>query len=383
MAEEKILDRITKLLALAEHPNTPAPEAETALLQANKLIAKHALDEAIIRSRMSESERKALVGKKIVVAEGYSRFAPALRSILLELARTFRCSAAVVGQYVHAFGTEEDVRWLEHLYTTIHFQFLNRINPKWDESKSYDENVYNFKVAGYKWADINKQSMKHGGPDARVWKEDYASEYGISWREHRNYDAERSVAEFPTEKIKGTMIAAYKRHAKLVGDTEPVQTQNKSAFQAAFTEGYKIQMMRRLRRMQDDAQREYDTIPGAAVALTDVMEEAKRMMWAEYPELSPEELQKRRDARIEQERRDREERERMLAAMTPKQRNDFLAKEEREQARAARASQRYWDKEYDKLSRSGGALVGSSAANDVDLSRKAGSVPNQDRAAIG
>src|SRR5690349_5135639 len=99
-ADEKILDRVAKLLALAEHENTPAPEAEIALLQANRLIAKHAIDEAILRQSQTVGQRRALVEKKIVIGGG--TFNGTLRTILQYAADANRVSVAfLVGGSAH------------------------------------------------------------------------------------------------------------------------------------------------------------------------------------------------------------------------------------------------------------------------------------------
>ncbi len=48
-------DRIASLLALARHPNTPQPEAETALAMASKLMQKHGLTDSDISSARDSS----------------------------------------------------------------------------------------------------------------------------------------------------------------------------------------------------------------------------------------------------------------------------------------------------------------------------------------
>ena len=80
MADQKILDRVAALLAIAEHPNTGEHEADTALRQANKLIAKHAIEEAMLRQAQTVGERRALVRREVVIGAG--EFSPYLRTIL-------------------------------------------------------------------------------------------------------------------------------------------------------------------------------------------------------------------------------------------------------------------------------------------------------------
>jgi hypothetical protein len=48
MSNTDVLARIRKLLAVAEHPNTPPEEADTAARAAERLIAKYAIDEALL-----------------------------------------------------------------------------------------------------------------------------------------------------------------------------------------------------------------------------------------------------------------------------------------------------------------------------------------------
>jgi hypothetical protein len=47
---EDVLARVRKLLAVAEHPNTPPEEADNAARAAERMIAKHAIDEALLEA---------------------------------------------------------------------------------------------------------------------------------------------------------------------------------------------------------------------------------------------------------------------------------------------------------------------------------------------
>ncbi|HEX3900573.1 MAG TPA: DUF2786 domain-containing protein [Mycobacteriales bacterium] len=49
--DDAVLARIRKLLAMAEHPGTPPAEAEAAATAAERLIVKHAIDEALLAAR--------------------------------------------------------------------------------------------------------------------------------------------------------------------------------------------------------------------------------------------------------------------------------------------------------------------------------------------
>ena len=382
--DEKILDRVAKLLAIAEHPNTPGPEADVALMQANKLIAKHAIEEALLRQHQTVGERRALVNKQIVVGAG-SGFSSTLRTVLHYAADANRVSVAFLstGSAV-LFGADEDVAWVEMLFNMIKLQFLLKIDPKWDDSKSYDENVYNLKVAGTSWKDINAESVKHGSRDARKWTQtagylNRETEEPYYKREYRNVQVtnrnEESGAVFgtweaPEEKLSGILIAAYKRWAANVGDDSPVTTQNPRAYKRSYADAFSSRMAMRFLDMKKANEAEMDTIPGAAVAIRDLKAEANQAMWDMFPDLSPEAAEIRRRAMYEQQQREDAEYQAKLDTMTPKQREAFLEKEERQRRRQNEA---YW-RSLEKGPRAdmGARRRGESAANSVDLSRKAG-----------
>jgi len=387
-ASEKIMDRVAALLRIAEHPNTPGPEAEVALKQANSLITKHAIDEAILRQSQSITERRAISHLTIVLGGG--EFRPYLRTIFEVAAETFRVSVA--SKYVrvdgtpdsefHMYGANEDVMWLDMLYNMIKLQFLTKLDPKWDNSLSYDNNVYNHKVAGFKWVEIDKIAMNNGHPRRestkvidRLDRYEGAREYWerrLQWRNNAFIDEERGeVREY--NGFFHALKASYIRHAKLIGDETRVKTQSHEAYRLSFAESFRTTMTERLWAMQRENEAQMDTIPGAALALRDVKEDADRAMWADFPNMDPEEIARRHQAWLDQVEAEKRQREEMLAAMTTQERQKFLENEEAE-ARKEAKKQRAWERKntryytYDQTA----LAQGRSAANSVDLSRKAG-----------
>lgn len=370
MAEEKVLELVRNLLARAEHPNTPAPEAELCQKQADKLMFKHAIEEAFLRASQSEKERKTPVRKDIrLVSEGTMEFWPQMRTVLGEVAFANRCRAVVghsAGGTITLVGFNEDVAWTEMLFTSIYFSFVRQINPKWDSEIGYAANVYNFKVAGYKWADINDVSMRNGGPDARVYEERY------SYRDGRYVD-------MPTKKIKGTMIGAYKRHAKAIGDYNIVSTQSHDAYRRQFTDAFVNHIARRLREMSREHEKDMDSMPGAALALVDIRKTVDDHFFDMFPQFRPaseEELAAAEEARKLQRERERQVREDMLNAMTEKQRYAFLEKEQEAERRQAQKDRRYWEKNSVRYDSSANER-GRSAAASVDLNKPGAPVNRQ------
>lgn len=64
-------DRIVALLALAQHPNTPRHEAETALAMASKLMQKHGIDESELRQPDADTGNDDVVVQRIPVRGKY------------------------------------------------------------------------------------------------------------------------------------------------------------------------------------------------------------------------------------------------------------------------------------------------------------------------
>lgn len=388
--EDAILDRVQKLLAIADHPTTGEHEREVALAQANSLISKHAIDEALLRASQTMEQRRAPEKRSLKVASGTGMGAAlsTLRSILHDMGQTYRVSVAISGLYdVDLYGAAEDVAWVEVLFTSTYFQLASKINPSWDSSKSYDENVYNFKVAGFKWTRINDIAIEHGGPDARMtekmsglveqdsetgeWKVKYGQSRDIrnvqfdhTDDDNRHWGTWERLIETGRRtfvyKISGSMITAYRRHAAKIGDTNPVATQSHEVYRLSFIQGFQATMSNRLWAYRREMEAQMDTIPGAALAIADMTEEARQMMYGDHPELDPEEQRRQR----EQAKQDYADK---LAAMTDEERTRYLEAEEREARRRNKPRKvKYYDLD-DSAARRGGK-----AAEAVNMNRSAG-----------
>lgn len=385
-ASEKIMDRVAALLRIAEHPNTPGPEAETALRQANSLITKHAIDEALLRQSQTISERRAISHATIVLGGG--EFRPYLRTIFEVAAETLRVSVGV--KYTtasgirepefHMYGAQEDVAWLDMLFNMIKLQFLTKLDPKWNESLGYDANVYNFKVAGFKWRQIDEIARIHGH-ESRESTDLVATiadeEQRLFWQRRLHWNNGYFITGDQVRKPNGffhKMKAAYVRHAKAIGDDTRVKTQSHESYRLSFAEAFRARMTERFWDMQREAEATADTIPGAALALRDMRKDANEALWAAFPNMHPDEIKRREEAARAQAEAQRKAREDMLAAMTTEERQAFLEAEEAAERRAAKA-QRAWERKNTRYYRydSAAQLRGMSAADAVDLSRKAGS----------
>lgn len=377
-----VMEQIRHLLARAEHPNTPPEEADTALRRANTLMARHAIDEALLRIKMTDSEKRKPVVEKWHWAESYTEFGPYLRTMLAKIAEANNCRA-VIGTSapfnVTMVGMKDDVDWCQMLYTNCFLTFITKLEPKWDTSLPEAQNIYNFKVAGKVWWEI--------------WVVMVTTQYGIDYNDiHWEYSqrsgripaipywgSETMYRDMgapcePHSKGYQYLFRAYKREAKRRGDANVVETQRHDAYRRSFAEGFAGEIEHRLWQMSEEAKGMQRETTGAELALRDSWEDVEAAFYEEFPNLHPDAIKKRQlevqadtDARR---RREREHREAMLAAMTERQRADFLEKEERKRRRDMKSNARYWE-DYDRKNATdhSGARLGRDAAKGVSLTR--------------
>lgn len=384
-----VLETVRRLMARAEHADTPPAEAEIALAQAQRLMTRHAIDEAVLRATQSESEKRKPVIEKWNWASAYTEFGPTLRTMLSVIADTNRCKVVIsisAPYEVTVVGMKEDVDWVQILYTNCYLTFISKVQPRWDKDKSIDENVYNFKVAGYKWGDIWIEMAK--AMDAEYdteWKRGSLVPI-LSWYRDDDYYTRQGLPCNPPPKDGGWLIRAYKRHAKVVGDDNPVETQRHGAYRRSFAEGFSSKIQRRLAEMKRASQEEVAS-SGQELVLADSWEDVLKAFYEEFPDMHPDAIRQRSLVEMEKSRamlrKQQELREAMLAGMTPKQRADFLEKEERRAAREYRSSEKYWE-EQDRKNRvdHSGAYAGARAAESVRLTRGGTPVNTESRKGI-
>ena len=95
-------DRIRALLALAQHPGTPLPEAEAALAAASRLMHRHGIAEHDLEDA---SENEGIVVERVACT---GRYVPRRLSILWSIARAHSCTGY---RDTEADGTQVLVLW--------------------------------------------------------------------------------------------------------------------------------------------------------------------------------------------------------------------------------------------------------------------------------
>ena len=148
---DSMLRKVQGLLAKADHPNTPVPEAESARNMAEALMMKYRIDET------SAANRGELPGFKpewrtFVVCNHGSEFVNIYRSMASSIVA--HVGARAVTRYIdgnvvcEAVGYASDLRMAEVLYTSAQLAFQTKLEPKYDPSLSEQENAYHMRSAG-------------------------------------------------------------------------------------------------------------------------------------------------------------------------------------------------------------------------------------------
>ena len=347
------LERVRKLLAQAEDKAATADESESFQQAANRLMAKYAIDEALAREGMSKEEREKPVAREIKLFDvaGYE-FRNEYSTVIAWLKRVCRVEVVnmrQIGVYYVA-GFNADVHYFEMLWTTIHLSWISALRPSWNE-KEFDQSVYNFVLAGYKWKEI-------------------AEKAGIEW--HRTkYDG-------------GRLKRAYTRYCKAHGITPESHTQRHDAYRRSFARSFSNRIAYRLMDMFTENE-DGEKAAGAEVAIRDRHSDVLDMVYETFPGLRPlsdEEYARLRAEEEERERKKQEEFDRWFAGLTEKQQQEHMARQAREQERQARRSDRYWD-EFDRRNNdSRGSSLGRQAADSVDLTAGRGNVGSAEREAL-
>jgi hypothetical protein len=154
---EKIMDRVRNLLARADHPNTPPPEADLCRERAEKYIREYRIAEEELRADGS------LAASAITPGEGswfitYSNndYSQSYLTMMSYVAyhtgiKWVYDTEWIDGQLAYvagAIGFESDLRYAEMLYQSAHVTFADRMEPKYDSNLSDEDNVFRMRNAG-------------------------------------------------------------------------------------------------------------------------------------------------------------------------------------------------------------------------------------------
>ena len=120
--DDRVLERVRKLLARAEHPATPPAEAEACSEKAAALMSRYVIDQAMLDA--STPDASAPIVQRIVLEAPYT----IAKAVLLDrVAKSFRVCVAIgadhgAGRRCTMVGFEADVAMTELLFTSLLLQ---------------------------------------------------------------------------------------------------------------------------------------------------------------------------------------------------------------------------------------------------------------------
>jgi hypothetical protein len=120
--DDRVLERVRKLLARAEHPATPPAEAEACSEKAAAMMSRYVIDQAMLDA--STPDASAPIVQRIVLEAPYT-IAKAV--VLDRVAKSFRVCVAIgadhgAGRRCTMVGFEADVAMTELLFTSLLLQ---------------------------------------------------------------------------------------------------------------------------------------------------------------------------------------------------------------------------------------------------------------------
>ena len=202
MAEEKILIRVQKLLDKANDPSVTEEERQTFIEGADRLMIKYQIDEAMLMATMTKEERRKPVSVRFHAADADAPHWEKFRTVLQYIAKLHRVrSAFYTGGDVQLVGFMEDVEYVQMKWLNVYLHFSKTIDPRWDRSLTPEHNVYNFKVAGRQWQDIQYAAAFNGVDKPFHW-----------------------------------FKPAYQRHCRFIGEAPTKHTQRNWAYRESFAE---------------------------------------------------------------------------------------------------------------------------------------------------
>lgn len=234
MEQDKVLERVRKLLERAEHPGTPEHEADSARQMADDLMLKYAIEQADLDATRPAAQRSTPEILKLDIIRGDSAVQEWMVNIAGYVAAHCRSRivfhgandeiSRMLGRNIQAtvIGFESDLRYFELLFTIIQLHFSSAVDPKLDESLSFSENCYRFHEAG-----ITYRKMVHMlFPDVDGWTPD---------KEVR--------------KLGGRCKTGYKQACKERGE-DPRAIPNPDVYQKSFARAYAMRVWERLSAME-------------------------------------------------------------------------------------------------------------------------------------
>jgi len=330
-SEEKLIDKINKLMALAMDGGATEGEREAARQMADRLILKNAID----RAKLGTPDEK----KTDIISETWEmpfseEFYEQIRSLCSNILWVCDCRGLFSWRKVTVVGFPEDIAYARGLWMIAFREMAFNLDPAWEAEKSFEKNVYDLVKAGYKWREI-------------------AAKGNVKWPDN------------------GKLKRAYLKHCHAIGEQAQNHTSRHGAFRLSYANSFTSTITRRIQAMRERSMEDVSDSDKAALALIPTMQQVNAEFYRLYPQFDPENLRKQG---AEAEAREAARR----AAMTQEERDREDAKAAKEEARWRKHYERTRNVQHDE----GGWRRGNYVASRVDLSMGKGHI-NPNRTEIG
>lgn len=230
MEQDKVLARVRKLLERAEHEATPEHEADSARQMADDLMLKYAIEQADLDASRPAAQRMTPEVLKIDIIRADSAVKQWMVNVVMYLVGHCRSRVVFHGlgeEWTYGntsatvIGYESDLRYFELLFTVIQLHFSGAVDPKRDDSISFEENCYRFHEAG-----ITYRKMVH-----------------MLFPEVPHSDNPE------IRKMGGRCKTGYRKACKARGE-EPRGIPNPDIYQKSFARAYSFRIWERLQAME-------------------------------------------------------------------------------------------------------------------------------------
>ena len=261
----KVMDRIRKLLALADHPNTPPHEADNARQRADAMMFQYRIEEAtaVAGGLYGDDEHGMKPIWRVLHLSGIStEFFQSYRSIGnvivnhvgAQVVFTFEQGESVMD----ACGYKSDLMYADVLLTSCLLEFGKRLEPKYDANLSDAENIYILRSAGMERRRISALVF---GP----------------WETENEMKAKNRKV---TKIFKAEAERRGEDPSALLGRGNSVKT-----YRSSYADGFVSQLHQRLYRMRSAHGQE-----SGAIVLADRSERVKEAFYEKYPQYRPAEV---------------------------------------------------------------------------------------------
>jgi hypothetical protein len=245
---DKVLDKVRKLIAKAEHESTSPTEAQTYREAADALMLKYSIDQATATQTGPANRQKPMI--ITVVVGPHTDITGYVATMLSRVARHCRCKVRHYTGYTReegysskVYGFESDVRYFEILFTTIRLHMLGVLLPKVVDGQSLEDNCYRLHEAGYNWLEI---AALYG------WRKMDQFSYAEVKVPYRNIDTQ---VVSPATMVGSSFKRAYQRAVKARGETYvSIPASSSKIFRESAASGYISRISYRLDQIESGRQ---------------------------------------------------------------------------------------------------------------------------------